>query len=99
MAFAPLPPRRRHPAAARNPRHIRPSGGDEPVVGEGHGSCSGPVGATYGTIWCLARTRLDLPAAGIEGLTGPMRRYPSSPHSVSFSFGPGPVSPAIKALI
>jgi len=28
-----------------------------------------------------------------------MRRYPSSPHSVSFSFGPGPVSPAIKALI
>ncbi len=28
-----------------------------------------------------------------------MRRYPSSPYSVSYSFGPGPVSPAIKALI
>ena len=28
-----------------------------------------------------------------------MRRYPSSPSSVSFSFGPGPVSPAIKELI
>ena len=28
-----------------------------------------------------------------------MRRYPSSPYSASFSFGPGPVSPAIKALI
>ena len=28
-----------------------------------------------------------------------MRRYPSSPHSVSYSFGPGPVTPAVKWLI
>jgi membrane associated rhomboid family serine protease len=28
-----------------------------------------------------------------------MRRYPSSPHAVSFSFGPGPLSTAMKALI
>jgi len=28
-----------------------------------------------------------------------MRRYPSSPSSVSFSFGPGPVTPVIKILI
>ncbi len=28
-----------------------------------------------------------------------MRRYPSSPRSVSFSFGPGPVTPVIKLLI
>jgi membrane associated rhomboid family serine protease len=28
-----------------------------------------------------------------------MRRYPSSPHAVSFSFGPGPISTAMKALI
>ncbi|HSK08733.1 MAG TPA: rhomboid family intramembrane serine protease [Vicinamibacterales bacterium] len=28
-----------------------------------------------------------------------MRRHPSSPRSVSYSFGPGPVSPVIKVLI
>ena len=28
-----------------------------------------------------------------------MRRYPSSPYAASFSFGPGPVSTALKALI
>lgn len=28
-----------------------------------------------------------------------MRRYPSSPYASSFSFGPGPVSTALKALI
>ena len=28
-----------------------------------------------------------------------MRRYPSSPYTSSFSFGPGPVSTALKALI
>jgi membrane associated rhomboid family serine protease len=28
-----------------------------------------------------------------------MRRYPSSPYAVSYSFGPGPLSTAIKAII